>query len=112
MLDRDILEQVKTLLAGLKSHYVLRAVLSPGHEKAGELDGFLTDFCSCSPMLELQTEAADGGRLEFAIVKDGAPTGITFPAATSLPRCCWRCSTPTGQARTCPTGLWRRAYGP
>ncbi len=78
MLDRDILEQVKTLLAGLKSHYVLRAVLSPGHEKAGELEGFLTDFCSCSPMLELQTEAADGGRLEFAIVKDGAPTGITF----------------------------------
>lgn len=72
------MEQVKTLLAGLKSHYVLRAVLSPGHEKAGELEGFLTDFCSCSPMLELQTEAADGGRLEFAIVKDGAPTGITF----------------------------------
>uniref|UniRef100_UPI003FEF0403 alkyl hydroperoxide reductase subunit F n=1 Tax=Prevotella sp. TaxID=59823 RepID=UPI003FEF0403 len=78
MLDRDILEQVKTLLAGLKSHYVLRAALSPGHQKAGELEGFLTDFCSCSPMLELQTEAADGGRLEFAIVKDGAPTGITF----------------------------------
>lgn len=78
MLDRDILEQVRTLLAGLKSRYVLRATVTPGHQKEGELEGFLGDFCSCSPMLGLQTEHAEGGRLEFAIVKDGHDTGITF----------------------------------
>lgn len=28
MLDKDILEQVKSLFSGLKSHYVLRATVS------------------------------------------------------------------------------------
>ena len=78
MLDKDILEQVKSLFSGLKSHYVLRATVSSGHEKADELSSFLADFCSTSPMLELEKVQEDGGRLEFSIVKDGADTGITF----------------------------------
>lgn len=78
MLDKDILEQVNSLFSGLKSHYVLRATVSSGHEKADELSSFLTDFCSTSPMLELEKVPEDGGRLEFSIVKDGADTGITF----------------------------------
>ena len=78
MLDKDILEQVKSLFSGLKSHYVLRATVSSGHEKADELSSFLADFCSTSPMLELEKVPEDGGRLEFSIVKDGADTGITF----------------------------------
>lgn len=78
MLDKDILEQVSTLLAGLRSRYVMRAEVSPGHEKEGELEGFLADFCSCSPAVELAVERVEGGKLQFAIEKDGAGTGITF----------------------------------
>ncbi len=78
MLDRGILEQVKSLFGGLKSEFVFKAVCDDGHPKAEELKSFLSDFCSCSDKLILELGRGDAGRLEFSIYKDGVGTGIVF----------------------------------
>lgn len=79
MLDNSILEQVKSLLANLKSRFTFRVVYNPQHAKAAELEAFVTDFCSCSDMLGVEKEQVpDSGRLEFTVLRDGQPTGITF----------------------------------
>lgn len=80
MLDKDILEQVKAVFAGLASTYTFSATYDPENEKAGELRSFLTDFCSCSDKLNLETNEAQGSGLQFEIIKDGQPTGIAFRA--------------------------------
>lgn len=79
MFDNSILEQVRQLLADLKSRITLRAVYNPQHAKAAEFETFVSEFCSCSDMLGMETEhTADEGRLEFSIEKNGQPTGIAF----------------------------------
>lgn len=115
MLDKGILDQVKSLLGGLKSEIGIKAVCGAAHTKAEEFGDFLKDFCSCSDKLKLELTVEDNLRLEFTLYKDGADTGIVFrgiPAAMSSHRCCLQFSMPTDRERTCPTILLRAASGP
>lgn len=78
MLDKGILDQVKSLLGGLKSEIGIKAVCGAAHTKAEEFSDFLKDFCSCSDKLKLELTVEDSLRLEFTLYKDGADTGIVF----------------------------------
>lgn len=78
MLDKGILDQVKSLLGGLKSEIGIKAVCGAAHTKAEEFGDFLKDFCSCSDKLKLELTVEDSLRLEFTLYKDGADTGIVF----------------------------------
>lgn len=78
MLDSGILEQVRTLLAGLKSDIGFKAMCDDEHPKASDFRSFLEDFCSCSDKLKLDITGTGGRKLEFSIIKDGDDTGIVF----------------------------------
>ncbi len=78
MLDKDILEQVKSLFLNLKSHFTIVVKAAPGHPKAGELKEFLDSFCSCSDKLSAEYAQGDGNQLEFSIIRNGDDTGIRF----------------------------------
>lgn len=78
MLDRDILEQVTGVFQALKSSFTLHAEYNPKNEKAGELQDFVKEFCSCSPHLTADLKETTEDLLQFAISKEGEPTGITF----------------------------------
>lgn len=78
MLDKDILEQVKGVLANLKSKFIFRLTLNPDNAKAQELRDFLADFASCSDKVSVEETTTADDQLEFAIVCNGEDTGIVF----------------------------------
>lgn len=85
MLDKEIINQVTGLFQNLKSRYTLTATIDDNHGKAAEMRAFLSDFCSCSPLVDLRVETAEPGITDgkatvpaFSISKDGTPVGITF----------------------------------
>lgn len=78
MLDSAMKDQLSGIFSGLVSQYVFDIQVAPDHESRQELIDLLSDVASCSD--HLSCNIADGEGLQFAIVKDGMPTGIRFRA--------------------------------
>lgn len=77
MLEREILDQVTGVFQNLSSSFLFQAEVDSSHAKSGELKEFLSDFCSCSQLINLTIEESKGN-LQFSILRNGSDTGITF----------------------------------
>ncbi len=77
MLDKDLLAQLRTLFAGLKSHYTLRVTSgdTPAH---GELSEMVTEMAATSDHIE--AVAGDAAPVRLDLLKDGQETGVSFRA--------------------------------
>lgn len=78
MLDTAILQQVTDIFRALEADYTLVARCSASRDERAQLVEFLTDFATTSPRLSVEQHAADGDTLEFALLKNGEATGVTF----------------------------------
>ena len=76
MLDFGLKEQLKGIFAGLVANYTFNIYVSLQHESRKELLELLEDVTTCSDHLTCSVH--EGERLEFILLKDGEPTGITF----------------------------------
>ena len=76
MLDSALKEQLKGIFAGLGANFTFDINVSLQHENRNELLELLEDVAACSDHLTCAVNEGDG--LEFTILKNGAPTGITF----------------------------------
>lgn len=76
MLDSSLKQQLKTVFAELKSHYIFDVKVSDGHSSKDELIGLLEDVASCTDHISCKITSGDG--LQFALLKDGQSTGISF----------------------------------
>jgi NADH-dependent peroxiredoxin subunit F len=76
MLDTSFKEQLKGIFASLESDYLLDISVSESHESRSELLELLGDVGECSEKIAIQVSAGDG--LQFALIKDSKPTGVTF----------------------------------
>lgn len=78
MLDKSILDQVASVFASLKGQFVLQAFCARDNERRQEMREFLDDFASTSSHLSVEFNDAEGEAYSFALLKDGADTGIKF----------------------------------
>lgn len=78
ILEKDLLDQVRAIFQPLETRYTFRATIDPEHESAQELADFLHAVAGCSDKLDCQIDEADQLRLEFSLLKNGKPTGLTF----------------------------------
>lgn len=76
MLDSSLKDQLKALLAELKSEYTFNIFVSGNHESRAELLELLDDVASCSTKISCRVN--DGKALEFDILKEGKDTGVKF----------------------------------
>lgn len=76
MLDFTLKDQLKNIFAGLDATYTLAISVSGQHESRDELLEMMNDVADCSEKIVCEVYEGDG--LEFAILKDGLKTGITF----------------------------------
>jgi len=76
MLDSTLKDQLKNIFAGLDATYTLAISVSGQHESRNELLEMMNDVADCSEKIVCEVYEGDG--LEFAILKDGLKTGITF----------------------------------
>jgi len=76
MLDSTLKDQLKNIFAGLDATYTLAISVSGQHESRDELLEMMNDVADCSEKIVCEVYEGDG--LEFAILKDGLKTGITF----------------------------------
>lgn len=76
MLDSALKEQLKGIFAGLAANFTFAINVSSQHENRNELLELLEDVAACSDHLTCTVEEGDG--LQFTILKNGNPTGITF----------------------------------
>lgn len=78
MLDNAIIQQVREIFRQLEASFVFRVSAAPGTKDGGALLEFLSDFATTSARLAVERVEAEADRLEFALVKDGTPTGVVF----------------------------------
>lgn len=78
MLDTAIIQQVTDIFRSLESRYTLSAHISAEHSAAAQMREFLADFATTSENITVETHEAENQTLYFDILKEGAPTGITF----------------------------------
>ncbi len=79
MLDQALKEQVKSIFANLEAHYVFDITVAKQHESRSELLELLNDVAECSSG-KITCTVKDVGGLQFSILKNGTPTGISFRA--------------------------------
>lgn len=78
MLDKDIIEQLKTIFAGLNCHITFD-MRSPGDAAdAPAMLDFLKEVASTSERISVESAVADVAAPEFEIKKNGVPTGVKF----------------------------------
>ena len=94
MIDKDILQQVKSVFASLNTNIKFVAMASDNNSRKDELMAFLTDMVSCSDKLAMESRAVDNDSFGFSILREGEPTGISF----------------RGIPRTSPTRLCAAVY--
>lgn len=78
MLDTDILTQVKSIFAALKSPITLVVTGDSSLEDTAKMTEFVADVASCSDKLRVEKSPAHGVAPYFTLVRDGADTGISF----------------------------------
>ena len=78
MIDASIIQQVPDIFASLDSRYTLSAYISSEHESGAQMAEFLNDFATTSSHISVEYHEATGNTLNFDLLKEGRPTGITF----------------------------------
>lgn len=78
MLDKDILQQVKTVFASLKARISFLLTDNGNHSSQAELTEFLNDLVGCSEQLSLHTRSEADAPFGFSVLREGEPTGIHF----------------------------------
>lgn len=78
MLETALKDQLRQIFASLESEYILDVRVAAEHDSRKELTELLNDVASCSDKISCQIH--DGESLEFALLKNGEPTGIIFRA--------------------------------
>lgn len=78
MLDNNILNQVKSIFASLKSQITFEVIGNKNDEKKDEQLDFLNNIASTSEKLSVSFTEKDNTQLYFRLVKDGNNTGISF----------------------------------
>src|SRR5690554_5320434 len=78
MLDTSLIEQLKTIFAGLEHQYTFDVTVNEQHPNRSQLLELLNDVVGTSDKLSLQEKPGEG--LEFDILKNGENTGIKFRA--------------------------------
>ena len=78
MLDKDIIEQLKSIFGNLKSDIVFLLQQSDNAAQSSEMKSFLDDVASTSPHLSVVESNDKAEAPTFEIVKNGQPTGVKF----------------------------------
>lgn len=78
MLEQAMKDQVKSVFSNLDNQYTLKINVADNHSSKDELVGLLADVASCSDKITL--DLSKGEALSFTILKNNAPTNITFRA--------------------------------
>ena len=76
MLDISLKDQLKNIFAVLEAQYTLDITVAPQHESRQELTEMLADVAECTDKISCRIR--EGKELEFALLKNGEPTGIKF----------------------------------
>ena len=76
MLDISLKDQLKNIFAVLEAQYTLDIAVAPQHESRQELTEMLADVAECTDKISCRIK--EGKELEFALLKNGEPTGIKF----------------------------------
>lgn len=76
MLDIALKEQLKTIFAALESDFIFDIRVPARHESREELIEMMEEVAACSERLSCHVRESD--RLEFDILKNGEPSGISF----------------------------------
>lgn len=78
MLDKDILTQLRTIFANLKSDITFRLAAKEPTAASEDMKTFLEDVASTSPKLSVESVIAEVEAPTFSLERDGASTGISF----------------------------------
>ena len=78
MLDNNILNQVKSIFASLKSQITFEVIGNKNDERKMNNWIFSTNIASTSEKLSVSFTEKDNTQLYFRLVKDGNNTGISF----------------------------------
>lgn len=79
MLDKNILDQLKSIFAGLNTYIKFRmSAKSFTDDEARQMKSFLDDVASVSTHLSVEAVMADVEAPTFELLKDDRPTGISF----------------------------------
>ena len=76
MLDKSVLDQVKSAFSGLKSSFTIQATVAEGHEKREAFLTLLQEVASCSDKLSINVNTGTG--LSFTVEKEGVSGRIEF----------------------------------
>ncbi|MDE7413843.1 MAG: alkyl hydroperoxide reductase subunit F [Muribaculaceae bacterium] len=79
-LDKDILDQLKSIFSNLNTAILLLVQGSPEDAGRKEMEEFVTDFASSSPSFSVKVEdfPTEESAPVLSIWKDGIPTGVQF----------------------------------
>ncbi|MBF1436721.1 MAG: alkyl hydroperoxide reductase subunit F [Prevotella micans] len=78
MLDLNIIEQTKQILANLEAEFTLRAEYSDNDAHATEFKQFVTDFAGVSDKINIQWHESSDAKLLITILKNNQEIGIAF----------------------------------
>lgn len=79
MLDKDIIDQLKTIFGNLKSEFIFRMEAGDYSDAAAtEMKTFLEEVASTSEHLSVETVTASTPAPKFGIIKDKDPVGVSF----------------------------------
>lgn len=78
MLDKDILQQLGGIFAGVGSEIIFRMKSSSPSKEAEDMKIFLEEIASTSARFSVEQTTADVEAPEFAIIRNGTPTGVSF----------------------------------
>jgi len=76
MIEKNLLQQVKDILASLDGTYQLSIERDPSRDNAAAFSAFLEDFASASD--RITTAYTDGKDFRFRVLRNGEDTGIAF----------------------------------
>ncbi len=78
MLDNDILAQLRSLFANLKSEFILRLSCKEDTREADNMNSFLKEVASTSQKLSVERVIANVTAPTFEIIRNGTPSGVSF----------------------------------
>lgn len=78
LLEKQLLDQVKQVFAGLGHDYIFRILYDPAVAPGKEMLEFFTQFASTSARIGVESEEKAVDVPSATLVRDGVPTGITF----------------------------------
>lgn len=78
MLDKEIINQLQNIFAGLKSEFILRLASGDDSPGAEEMATFLSEVASTSPKISVEKVVMDVKAPTFEIIRDGVASGVSF----------------------------------